>query len=602
MTTATERESELFRQQDILARFGEMAIKCDNLDVILHEACRLVGEALDTEFAKVMELQQGGATLLVRAGIGWPPGVVGHVRVPVDPHSSEGSAIESGDPVVSPDIDQETRFTVPRFIVEAGVKALVNVNIVGPDHQPPYGVLQVDSLRPRQFTDGDINFLRSYANLLAAAVERLRIAAQAREAASVLRQWNETLEQRVAERTHALEQEQLERAATEDKLRQSQKMEAVGQLTGGLAHDFNNLLTGIVGSLELMQTRIRQGRNGDLSRYITAAMTSANRAAALTHRLLAFSRRQTLDPRLIQANELIVGIEDLLRRTVGPGITLETVLPANIGPILCDPNQLENALLNLVLNARDAMPGGGALRIETANLRLDQAFADQRDLARGDYVTLSVSDTGSGMEPEVVARAFDPFFTTKPLGQGTGLGLSMTYGFVKQSGGQVRIHSQPGLGTTVLLYLPRHDAAVSNHTIAPAPPMPRAAVGDTVLVIDDEPVVRMLVVEVLEDLGYTAIEAADAAAGLRHLETARRIDLMVTDVGLPGGMNGRQLADAARQRNPALKVLFITGFAEAAAIGNNDLEAGMQVMTKPFAIDALATRIKELISSRTAGA
>jgi signal transduction histidine kinase len=593
----TEREAELLRQQDVLARFGEMAIKSDDLDHILHEACRLVGEALSTNLAKVMELQPDGTTLLVRAGVGWPPGVVGKVHVRADPDSSEGRAIHSGHPVISADIPSETRFRVPAFIKEAGATALVNVNIVGPDHQPPYGILQVDSREPREFTEADISFLRSYANLLAAAVERLRIAAEARAAATALQHANETLEQRVADRTRELEQEQLERAAAEEKLRQSQKMEAVGQLTGGLAHDFNNMLTGIIGSLELMQTRISQGRTSNLGRYISAAMTSANRAAALTHRLLAFSRRQTLDPRLIQADQLVVSMEDLLRRTVGPGITLQTVLPDGLDAILCDPNQLENALLNLALNARDAMPQGGTLRLQAANLHLEEASASQRDLPSGDYVALSVSDTGAGMAPEVMARAFDPFFTTKPLGEGTGLGLSMIYGFVKQSGGHVRIHSQPGLGTTVTMFFPRHHPHTQEAPVAPSQSIPRAKSGDTVLVVDDEPVVRMLVAEVLRDLGYTAIQAEDGATGLRQLESTSRIDLMVTDVGLPGGINGRQLADAARQRNPALKVLFITGFAEAAAIGTNALEPGMQVLTKPFALEALATRIKDLIST-----
>ncbi len=383
----------------------------------------------------------------------------------------------------------------------------------------------------------------------------------------------------------------------EEQLRQSQKMEAVGQLTGGLAHDFNNLLTGITGSLELLGTRVLQGRYMDLNRYIGAAQGAAGRAAALTHRLLAFSRRQTLDPKPTDVNRLVGGMEELIRRTVGPSVVIEVVGAAGLWPTLVDPPQLENALLNLCINARDAMPDGGRLTIETANRWLDQRGAFARDLAPGQYISLCVSDTGTGMTPEVIAKAFDPFFTTKPLGHGTGLGLSMIYGFVRQSGGQARIYSEPDQGAMVCLYLPRHlgdaEAAEATPDLAGAP---RAEQGETVLVVDDEPTVRMLVMEVLEDLGYAAIEAADGASGLRVLHSDARVDLLVTDVGLPGGMNGRQMADAARIGRPDLKVLFITGYAENAVVGNGHLDHGMHVMTKPFALDVLASRIRDLIS------
>jgi PAS domain S-box-containing protein len=384
---------------------------------------------------------------------------------------------------------------------------------------------------------------------------------------------------------------------TEDALRQAQKMEAVGQLTGGLAHDFNNLLTGISGGLELLQTRMAQGRLTDLDRYINAAQGAAKRAAALTHRLLAFSRRQTLDPKPTSVNALVAGMEELVRRTVGPAITIEVVGAAGLWTALVDPNQLENALLNLCINARDAMPEGGRITIETANKWLDIRAARERDLDPGQFLSLCVTDTGTGMSPEVIARAFDPFFTTKPIGEGTGLGLSMIYGFARQSGGQVRIYSELGQGTTVCLYLPRHyGSAQERDAEADLAHAPRAEQGQTVLVVDDEPTVRMLVTEVLEDLGYTAIEAADGPAGLKVLESDVRLDLLVTDVGLPGGMNGRQMADAGRVVRPGLKVLFITGYAENAVLGNGYLEPGMQVLTKPFAMEALAGRIRELIA------
>ena len=391
--------------------------------------------------------------------------------------------------------------------------------------------------------------------------------------------------------------EKAERERVEDALRQSQKMEAVGQLTGGLAHDFNNLLTGITGSLELLQKRVSEGRTADLDRYLTAAQGAATRAAALTHRLLAFSRRQTLDPKATDANRLVSGMAELLQRTAGPAIALETRLPDGLWPTLCDPNQLENALLNLCINARDAMPEGGRITIETGNVWLDHQSARERDMMPGQYVGVTVTDTGTGMPPEVAARVFDPFFTTKPIGSGTGLGLSMIYGFARQSGGQVRLASTEGIGTSVQIYLPRHSAAAmpdeAGETALPASP---AGAHETVLVIDDEATVRMLVTDVLDELGYHTIEAGDGPAGLRIVNSSERIDLLITDVGLPGGMNGRQVADAARSRRPGLRVLFITGYADNAAIGNGQLEDGMQVMTKPFGMTALATKIQAILA------
>ncbi len=409
-----------------------------------------------------------------------------------------------------------------------------------------------------------------------------------KKAEEAMLRMNETLEARVAEAI-------AERKQAEEALRQSQKMEAVGQLTGGIAHDFNNLLTGIIGSLDLLQVRLRQGRTAEIDRYVAAAQGASKRAAALTHRLLAFSRRQTLDPKQTDVNRLVIGMEELIRRTVGPQITLEVVTAGGLWSTLIDSSQLESALLNLCINARDAMPEGGRITIETANKWLDDRAAKDRDLPPGQYLSLCVTDTGTGMTPDVIARAFDPFFTTKPIGQGTGLGLSMVYGFVRQSGGQVRIYSEVGHGTTMCLYLPRHygNAAENVVTDAPATSTP-ARSGKTVLVVDDEPSVRMLVTEVLEELGYISVEAPDGPAGLRMLQSDMRIDLLITDVGLPGGINGRQLADAARTTRPDLRVLFITGYAENAIIGNGQLEPNMGVLTKPFVMETLARRIIEM--------
>jgi signal transduction histidine kinase len=406
---------------------------------------------------------------------------------------------------------------------------------------------------------------------------------------AALRDLNQDLEHRVQ---LAIQQ----REQAEDALRQAQKMEAVGQLTGGIAHDFNNLLTGISGSLQMLEARIAQGRLEAVPRYVDAAQGATKRAAALTQRLLAFSRRQTLDPKPTNLNRLITDMEELVRRTTGPNIEVEVVGAVGLWPVMIDQNQLENALLNLCINARDAMPDGGRLTIETANRWLDAGVGMERDLAPGQYVSLCVTDTGIGMSKETIGRIFEPFFTTKPLGQGTGLGLSMTYGFVRQSNGQVRVYSEPGRGTTMCLYLPRQhgEAPDSEPTKADRVGF-ETGYGETVLVIDDEPTVRLLVVDVLQGAGYRVLEAPDGPAGLKTLQTDVRIDLLVTDVGLPGGMNGRQVADAGRALRPQLKVLFITGYAENAVVGNGHLEPGMQVITKPFGIDAFAHKVRVMI-------
>jgi CheY-like chemotaxis protein len=328
------------------------------------------------------------------------------------------------------------------------------------------------------------------------------------------------------------------------------------------------------------------------------AKASANRAAALIHRLLAFARRQPLDPKPVNVNQLVTSMEELLRRTIGEQIQLEIVTGGGLWGTFCDPHQLESALLNLAINARDAMPNGGRLTIEATNAHLDRYYATEMgDLTPGQYVALSVSDTGVGMPATVKARAFDPFFTTKPIGQGTGLGLSMVYGFARQSEGHAHIYSEPGHGTTVKLYLPRYGGALEETGVATSESAAlQAQAGETVLVVEDEASVRELVVDVLSDLGYRALEAIDGPSGLQILRSVARIDLLVTDVGLPG-MNGRQVADAAREHRPGLKVLFITGYAENAAMANGFLAPGMEMITKPFAVDALAVRIREMIAT-----
>ncbi|KRE16513.1 hypothetical protein ASE66_11435 [Bosea sp. Root483D1] len=414
-----------------------------------------------------------------------------------------------------------------------------------------------------------------------------------RRAEIALAELNATLEQQVEKRSAEL-------LAAEEALRQSQKMEAVGQLTGGIAHDFNNILAGIGGSLEMAQARIAQGRIADTERFLTGAKSAVRRAASLTERLLAFSRRQTLAPKPVNVNGLVNGMLDLITRSVGPTIAIEAVGAAGLWTVHADASQLENALLNLCINSRDAMPDGGRLTIETANRWMDERAARSRDLKPGQYVSLCVSDTGTGMTPDVIERAFDPFFTTKPIGQGTGLGLSMVYGFAGQSGGAARIYSEPGKGTMICIYLPRRagDLASEGEALTDqAHPQP-AAGGETVLVVDDEPLVRMLVVEQLEELGYLVVEADDGPSALKIIDTKQPIDLLITDVGLPRGMNGRQFADAARARRPGLEVLFITGYAENAVLNHGHLDAGMHIMTKPFEMEVFARRVRELLDGR----
>jgi PAS domain S-box-containing protein len=707
----------LLRQQTVLARFGELAIKSDNLDAILTEACRLVGEALGTDLAKVMELRENGETLFVRAGVGWKPGVVGETTVRVSDETSESHALKTGVPMISPDITEETRFSYPPFLIENGVKAVANVPIISTEGKPSFGILQIDSREPRRFTDADTAFLRTYANLIAATVDRLRATGDLRESEARLRslvegipqlvfrsrssgeriwgspQWvaysglseeesvglgwldaihpddrvatmtawaeaearglfsvehrtfraadrtwrwfqsratpvrdaegrilewfgtstdiddqvrarevlargHEELEARVAERTAklqsalaSLQTEMAQREQAEAALRQAQKMDAVGQLTGGIAHDFNNMLQGIAGSLDMARRRIADGRITEVQRFLDPARQAVDRAAGLTRRLLAFARRQRLEPKPVDPDALVAGMADLIRRTVGPAVRLELRLRDGKARVLCDPGELESALLNLCINARDAMPQGGRLTIDTEDIRLSAAdVSGQEGHAPGDYVAISVADTGQGMPAEVVERAFEPFFTTKPLGHGTGLGLSQVYGFVRQSGGLVRLQSAPGEGTTVRLCLPQHEPAeaVEGPNAAAAPEA--AETGRAVLLVDDEDIARQAAAERLRELGYRVLEAADGPAALHLLDGGVHVDMLVTDVGLPNGMNGRQVAEAVRERRPGIPLLFITGYA------GTDLPPGSEVIDKPFDLDTLARRVQAALA------
>jgi PAS domain S-box-containing protein len=388
----------------------------------------------------------------------------------------------------------------------------------------------------------------------------------------------------------------------ENQLRQAQKMEAVGQLTGGIAHDFNNMLTGIIGSLDIMRRRIARGQTDQLERFMDSAVASAQRAASLTHRLLAFSRQQTLDPKAVDVAELIVSMEDMLQRTLGETVRLKSSTTAGLWQALSDVNQLENAVLNLAINARDAMPEGGSLTIEAENIHLDAAAAaKQAEVKPGDFVVVSVTDTGEGMPADVLAKAFDPFFTTKPIGQGTGLGLSTVYGFLRQIGGHAEIRSEPRRGTTVRMFLPRFvGEAVAGQEDGDPSARPEGS-GETVLVVEDEETVRILIVEVLAELGYRVLQAANGEEAIRHVKAGGPIDLLISDVGLPG-LNGRQVAEIARANRPGLRVLFVTGYAAKATVRSSFLEPGMDLIAKPFNMGELAAKISEMLTPAAAGA
>jgi signal transduction histidine kinase/ActR/RegA family two-component response regulator len=414
-------------------------------------------------------------------------------------------------------------------------------------------------------------------------------------AEKALRHHAETLQDQVEVRTQDLRQ-------AEAALRQAQKMEALGQLTGGIAHDFNNLLLGINGALGLAERRLRQGRPDEVGRFIALAMNSANRATGLTHRLLAFARRQPLTPKPVRVGPLIASMQDMLRRTTGEAIELELILDEGGWPALCDANQLESAILNLSINARDAMPDGGKLTIATYNARISEADAARlHNVKPGDYVCIAVSDTGAGMAPEVLSRVFEPFFTTKPIGQGTGLGLPMIYGFARQSGGYVQIDSAPGRGTKVVLYLPRsYQEAEEEATPVELTEVHRAEEGEAVLVVEDDEAVRQVVVEVLHELGYRTLEAADGPTGLKILQSPAKLDLLITDIGLPG-LNGRQMVEAVKALRPDLRVLYMTAYAQTPVSGKDWYQSGMEVIAKPFAMDDLALRIREVMGTADDG-
>ncbi|MFC4314169.1 ATP-binding protein [Steroidobacter flavus] len=521
-------------------------------------------------------------------------------RFPMPRNTQVFAPTFSGEGIVrSDDITQDPRYgkNAPHKGMPEGhlpVRSYLAVPVVGRDGTV-LGGLFFGHATVGVFTERSERGLAGLAAEAAVAIDNVYLtrAAQAEiakrtRAQEALRDLNANLEREIAERTEQLR-------ATEEMVRQAQKMEAVGQLTGGVAHDFNNILQVIVGNLDVIR-RLVPADAGRLQRSVEHALNGAHQAASLTQRLLAFSRRQPLDPKPVDVNSLVGGMADLLNRSLGETVAVETVRAAGLWKIEADPNALESAILNLAVNARDAMPQGGRLTIETTNAYIDEAYAiSHAEVTPGQYVLICVSDTGVGMEPEIMKRAFEPFFTTKPVGQGTGLGLSQVYGFVKQSGGHVKIYSEVGQGTTVKIYLPRFEAAGAESDVPAAVPIPEGSSQETVLVVEDEEAVRAYSVDALRDLGYRVVEAADGPSALRLLESAGNIDLLFTDVVLPGGLTGAQLAAQVQALRPEIKVLFTTGYARNAIFHHGRLDKGVQLITKPFTFADLAAKVRDVL-------
>jgi signal transduction histidine kinase len=531
---AVAEVQKLLRQQAALARFGSFALREWDLIKILSEAVRVCAEGLEAPFGKVCRYRAEENDLLIVAGWGWQQGVVGHVVSRADKSSPQGRAFSTGEPSICDDLRKDAYFDLPPFYAAHGIVSIIDVIIKGSDDRP-YRILEIDNDRQHEYDQQDINFLTGFANVLAEAVAT---AARAEELQVTL----ERMKLLVEEKDLLLR----EKNAVDLQLRQAQKMEAVGQLTGGIAHDLNNILTVIIGTIEILSEGVAAWPK--LAVFAKMIEEAAARGADLTQRLLAFARKQPLQSREVDVNSLIIEATNLLRPTFGAHIELETVLAPDTSHALIDPSQLTNTILNLALNARDAMPKGGKLTIETGNIFLDESYSNMNnDVAAGDYVMITVSDSGSGIPPATLEHVFEPFFTTKPVGKGSGLGLSMVYGFVKQSGGHIMIYSEEGRGTTIRIYLPQAAGiAQPSLKVMTAPGVEKGR--ETILVVEDDHMVRPLVVKQIQSLGYVALTAANAQEALTVIDGGQEINLLFTDLIMPAGMNGRLLADEALRR------------------------------------------------------
>ena len=586
MTDDAAKVQKLLRQQAAIASFGSFALRQRDLSKILAEAVRVCAEGLNVPFSKVCQYRAEQNDLLIVAGYGWQDGVVGHVVSRADLSSPQGRAFTSGEPSICDDLQTGPYSDLPPFYAAHGIVSIVDVIIKGTDEQP-YGVLEIDNNRQHDYDQHDINFLTGFANVLAEAVSTASRGA-------ALQVTVDTMKALVEEKDRLLH----EKNAADLQLRQAQKMEAVGQLTGGIAHDLNNILTVITGTIEILAEAVAD--RPELVAIARMIDEAAERGADLTQRLLAFARKQPLQPREVDVNSLVIEASNLLRPTLGEQVEVQIMLSGDTARALIDPSQLTNAILNLALNARDSMPDGGKLTIETSNVILDDSYAGiHSEVTAGPYVLIAVTDSGHGIPAGILENVFEHFFTTKDVGKGSGLGLSMVYGFVKQSNGHIKIYSEESHGTTVRIYLPLATGLAQPITDDLASTSILEGGDETILVVEDDDLVRTFVVGQIQSLGYRTLAAVNADAALVVINSAQTIDLLFTDMIMPGSMNGRQLSDAALRRRPSLSVLFTSGYTENTVIHYGRLDAGVLLLAKPYRKSDLARMIRAALAADT---
>jgi signal transduction histidine kinase len=582
MTDAAAQVQKLLRQQAAIARFGSFALRERDLMKIPTEAVRVCAEGLSVPFSKVCQYRAEHNDLLIVAGYGWQDGVIGHVVSRADMSSPQGRAFTTGKPSIIDNLQKDAGFDPPPFYAAHGIVSIIDVIIKGNDDQP-YGILEIDNDQQHDYDQYDINFLTGFANVLAEAVSTASRGA-------ALQVTVDRMKSLVEEKDLLLD----EKHAADVQLRQAQKMEAVGQLTGGIAHDLNNILTVITGTIEILAEAVAD--RPELVAIAKMIDEAAVRGGDLTQRLLAFARKQPLQPREVDVNSLVIETANLLRPTLGEHVEVHMVLAGDASRALIDPSQLTNAILNLALNARDAMRDGGKLTIETRNVVLDDNYASlNADVTVGHYVMVAVTDSGHGIPAGILNNVFEPFFTTKDVDKGSGLGLSMVYGFVKQSNGHIKIYSEEGHGTTVRIYLPQ--ATGSALPAEPASPSSIAGGDETILVVEDDSLVRTFVVGQIQSLGYATLAAVNAAEALVVIDSSQKIDLLFTDMIMPGSMNGRQLADAALRRRASLKILFTSGYSNEVIIHHGHLDAGVLLLAKPYRKSDLARMIRAALAA-----
>ena len=583
MPDAAAQVQKLLRQQAAIARFGSFALREWDLMKILTEATRVCAEGLNVPFSKVCQYRAEQNDLLIVAGHGWQEGVIGYVVSRADMSSPQGRAFTTGEPSICDDLQKGPFYGLPPFYAAHGIVSIIDVIIKGNDDQP-YGILEIDNDHQHDYDQYDINFLTGFANVLAEAVSTASRGAALQVTVDLMKAL-------VEEKDRLL----YEKDVADLQLRQAQKMEAVGQLTGGIAHDLNNILTVITGTIEILAEAVAdQPQLLVVTKMIDEA---AARGADLTQRLLAFARKQPLQPLEVNVNALVIEATDLLRPTLGEHVEVKIMLAGDTAHALIDPSQLTNAILNLALNARDAMGDRGQLVIETSNVVLDDNYASlNSDVAAGNYVMVAVTDSGHGIPASILQNVFEPFFTTKEVGKGSGLGLSMVYGFVKQSNGHIKIYSEKDHGTTVRIYLPQAAGAA-----LPEAELEDTAIieggNETILIVEDDHLVRTFVVGQIQSLGYVTLSAVNADEALVIISSAQTIDLLFTDMIMPGSMNGRQLADEALRRRPTLKVLFTSGYTENTVIHYGRLDAGVLLLAKPYRRADLARMIRSALEA-----